>query len=119
MGPVSTDVAIGIALAIAIVGMFASFLAGRISLLRRAQKRVTEYTNSITDARSFGPFTRCPMCDDPMMVACMQLDEETLTPGLWLLDVRCASCGTVYKSACPADQVIFEDTAEERENAED
>ena len=60
------------------------------------------------DYRSMGPFTRCPACDSPMMLAHMQLDEETLMPALWLIDVRCADCDARYQSACPADSILRE-----------
>lgn len=60
------------------------------------------------DYREMGPFTRCPACDSPMMVAFMQLDPETFMPAMWLLDVTCADCSARYKSACPADRILHE-----------
>lgn len=68
-----------------------------------------------------GPFTRCPACDCPMMVAHMTLDEETLLPGMWLLHVRCADCGAHYSSANPSDPIIAEApmNVEEEEEGEE
>lgn len=65
----------------------------------------------VNDVRAFGPFTECPVCQCNVMETEIILDPETLLPALWILDVTCACCGALYKSACPVDELVPDDQA--------
>ena len=68
--------------------MFLKFRKGRKAKLRPDYRGI--------------PTMECP-CGSDLLVMCFVYDQETVLPGMFLLDGACADCGALLTLKCPKD----------------